>query len=259
MLKLIPMLILTGLAFWLARFLVRRDRGAREPVGALWAVFGLGFAGAVAASLLELAIPAGYLPTDSSVPPPVTMGLLLASMAIGLIEEACKLLPAALFVYKKPYFNEHTDGIIYFAIAGLGFGLPENLLYVLQFGAGAGFMRVLLTPFFHAALTALIGYFLVRVKLDKAPKWTVGVAFLVVAGVHGLYDFGLFTGLLGLVLVSVAISAGLTVALFVYYAKSTRSDQLQGLSAVGNNSFCRTCGTANPKHYLYCQHCGNRA
>ncbi len=256
---LIPMILLTAAALWLARFLVRRDRGAHEPVRALWAVFGLGFVGMIAASVLEVLIPADYLPSATGALPAPSMGLFLAAMAVGLIEELCKIVPAALFVYKKPYFNEHTDGIIYFAIAGLGFGLPENLLYVLQFGTSAGFMRLLLTPFFHAALTALIGYFLVRVKLDRASKWTVVVAYLGVASLHGLYDFGLFTGIIWLVMVSLLISVGLTVALFVAYARSTRSDQLLGLSAVGNNSFCRNCGTPNPKHYLYCQHCGKHA
>ncbi len=253
----VPMILLVGLAVWLAHFLVRRDRGEREPVAALWAVFGLGFVGAIAAVVLEGFIPAQYLPTDH--PLPVGSGTFLAAMAIGLIEEVCKFVPVALFVYKKRYFNEHTDGIIYFAIAGLGFGLPENLLYVLEFGTGAGFARVIMTPFFHASLTALAGYFLIRVKLDKKPMWTVGAALLGVAFIHGMYDFGLFTGIGWLVLVSLAISFGSTIALFVYYTKSTHSDQLQGLSAVGNNSFCRTCGTANPKHYLYCQQCGKRA
>ena len=254
---LVPLALLIGLAVWLSWYLVMHDRGEREPRHALWTVFGFGFLGAIVAVLLEALIPEKYLGVDG--PAPFGLGLLLACLAIGLIEEACKFIPAALYIYPKRYFNEHTDGVIYFAIAGLGFGLPENILYSLEFGAQTGFIRVLLTPFFHAAMTGLIGYFLIRVKIDRKPKVQIPLALLGAALIHGLYDFGLFSGRPLLIVMALMITAGISVSMFLLYSRSTRDDQMAGLSAVGSNSFCRTCGFPNTHHYLYCQRCGKHA
>jgi len=254
---LIPLILFVGLAVWLAWYLVMHDRGEREPRHALWAVFGFGFLGAIAAVIFEGFIPEKYLGVDA--PAPFGLGLLLACMAIGLIEEAGKFIPAALYIYHKRYFNEHTDGVIYFAIAGLGFGLPENMLYSLQFGTGTGLVRLLLTPFFHAAMTGLVGYFLIQVKIDHKPKVQVPLALLGAALLHGLYDFGLFSGKPLLIVVALMITLGITASLFVLYSRSTRDDQRVGLSAVGNNRFCRTCGFPNPSAHLYCQRCGKHA
>lgn len=254
---LIPLTLFIGIAIWLVWYLVMHDRGEREPRHALWAVFGFGFLSAVAAVMLEGLIPDRYLPTDG--PAPFGMGLLLACMAIGVIEESCKFIPAALYIYRKRYFNEHTDGVIYFAIAGLGFGLPENLLYSLQYGTETGLMRLVLTPFFHAAMTGLVGYFLVRVKVDRKPKIQIPLALLGAALVHGLYDFGLFSGKPVLIVLALMITFGISASLFLLYSRSNREDQMVGLSAVGNNRFCRTCGLPNPKRHLYCQRCGKHA
>jgi predicted amidophosphoribosyltransferase len=41
--------------------------------------------------------------------------------------------------------------------------------------------------------------------------------------------------------------------------RATDLDQESGLSAVGHNTFCRSCGQPNPKHNLYCTRCGQYA
>lgn len=223
---------------------------------ALWGAFGFGFLGLVIAVLLEsVLIPDIFL--DDYVHPLST--LILPALGVGIIEELAKALPISLFLYKKRYFNEHTDGIIYFGLAGLGFGLPENILYTLQFGAGAGVGRLFLTPFFHAATTGLIGYALIRMKLDRDAKWKYGGVILAAVGLHGLYDFGLSTQEPLLVVLSIMITVALTVGLFLLFAHARSLDQVQGLSVVGNNSFCRSCGYPNPKRKLYCAHCGKHA
>jgi RsiW-degrading membrane proteinase PrsW (M82 family) len=216
---------------------------------------GLGVAGALVAGFLE-----GWLVKDANfVSGEAGYGLFTAAMAVGAIEELCKFLPLAAWIYKKRYFNEHTDGVIYFAIAGLGFGLPENILYTLQFGTEAGTVRLILTPIFHAATTGLVGYYLINRKLSSKPVATVipGLAAAIV--LHGLYDFGLLSGRpiyqLGALLITLSLSAGL----FMLFLKATQQDQDSGLSVAGHNSFCRSCGWANPQHHLYCAHCGKNA
>ena len=244
-------LIAAGLAW----YFIGEDRGEREPIAALWLAFGFGFMGGIIAALVE-----GFLiPSQNLSPTAPIMTILLASLAVGVIEETCKFLPLALFIYPKRYFNEHTDGLIYFALAGLGFGLPENILYTLQYGTGTGLQRMLLTPFFHAAITGLVGYFLIRAKLShRSPARVIWVLVLAMI-IHGVYDFGLASGLPLFAIVSVTITLGMTATLFLLYTQATERDQQLGLSAVGHNRFCRNCGQPNPQHHLYCTHCGKRA
>jgi len=253
-------LLLVLLFFFLAAigfalFLIRRDRGEREPATALWAAFGFGALGVVIASGLEFFLVQDVF--DGGIHP---IGqLAVAAITVGVVEELAKALPLMLFIFRKRYFNEHTDGVLYFALAGLGFGLPENILYTLQLGAGTGFLRLIMTPLFHAATTALIGYMLIKVKLDKASFGSLAGMVLLSIGLHALYDFGLLSHRPLLVLVSLMVTLGLTASLFILYFRARSVDETQGLSIVGNNSFCRTCGHPNPKHKLYCSQCGNHA
>src|SRR5437764_769397 len=116
MLLFILLLVFIAISVSLAWFLLANDRGQREPVVALWLAAGFGVMGAAMAGILEgRLIPAGNLSATAS------QGVLLTTaMLVGIIEEGCKFGPLALLLWRKPYFNEHTDGVIYFALAGLG-------------------------------------------------------------------------------------------------------------------------------------------
>ncbi|HEY5442055.1 MAG TPA: PrsW family glutamic-type intramembrane protease [Candidatus Saccharimonadales bacterium] len=244
-----------GLAVGLAWFLISRDHGEKEPIGMLWLAAGFGMLGAVMAAFLENRL----IPVSHLLPGASYGTLLPAALAVGAIEESCKFLPLAFVLYKRRYFNEYTDGVIYFALAGLGFGLPENLLYTLQFGTQTGLGRLLMTPFFHAAITGLIGYCLIRCKLGRRSPWLVGLPLLGAILVHGAYDFGMSSGSLLYSDASVAITLGVSLGLFAVFLRANDQDRERGLSVVGDNSFCRSCGHPNPHHNLYCAHCGKNA
>jgi RsiW-degrading membrane proteinase PrsW (M82 family) len=252
----LTVIIFIILAISLAWYFISHDRGEKKPIGALWVAAGFGFLGAIVAAFAEyLIIPAATLKPGAS----LGIAMVLGALAVGIIEEACKFLPLALFLYPKRYFNEHTDGVIYFAIAGLGFGVPENILYTFSYGAKVGLVRIILTPFFHAATTAMVGYYLAKNKLSNKSKWATVVPLVAAMLLHGLYDLGLMSGNGLLVVLSLMITAGMTVCLFLFYMRAGERDQAAGLAAVGHNSFCRSCGFPNPKHNLYCAHCGKRA
>jgi RsiW-degrading membrane proteinase PrsW (M82 family) len=254
MTQFLVIVVFLALAAGFAWYLVKHDQGESEPVQALWVAFGFGALGVLAAGFVETRL----LPDPTMAFQP--MGTIVwVSLAIGIIEELCKCGLLVWFIYGKRYFNEHTDGVIYFALAGLGFGLPENLLYTFQFGASAGLARILMTPLFHAATTTLVGYALIKVKLDHISKRYVWIMLLTAIGLHGLYDFGLFVQSPVFMLLSIMITLGLAVGVFLLYLHARSLDQMQGLSRVGNNAFCRTCGAPNPNHKLYCSRCGNRA
>lgn len=250
-LLLLFLLIAVGLAW----YLIAHDRGEKEPVGALWLAFGFGFGGGLAAAMIEKMF-ISVKDLNSMAPLPTILG---AALAVGVIEEACKFIPLSLYIYPKRFFNEHTDGVIYFALAGLGFGLPENLLYTLQFGVSTGLSRVLMTPFFHAATTGIVGFFLIKSKLDGRSRLISWLALLGVMLLHGLYDFGLASGVTVFTMGAIMITLALSITLFWCYLRAVELDQQQGLSAVGHNNFCRNCGHPNPEHDLYCARCGQRA
>lgn len=244
-----------ALAVGLAWFLISRDKGSREPIMALWLAVGLGVFGGLVAATLENQ----FLPKSNFDVTATTQVLFYSAMAVGFIEEFCKFLPLAFVVYKKSYFNENTDGIIYFALAGLGFGVPENIMYTVMYGAKTGGLRLILTPFFHAATLALVGYFLIRLKLKKRNPILIVLPLLVVSFAHGFYDFAFLKDSDVLTVVGVIIALCFSISLFVLYVIARQKDQDAGLSVVGNNHFCRSCGKPNPKLTLYCVYCGKNA
>ncbi|MEI9913397.1 MAG: PrsW family intramembrane metalloprotease, partial [Candidatus Saccharibacteria bacterium] len=255
MLIYLVIVIFIAIAVGLVLFLLKEDKGEKEPTIDLWLAAGLGLSAAVIAAIVErLVIPMANTKLGT---PFGTM--FLSFLGVGVIEETLKFLPLALIIYPKKYFNEHTDGIIYFAIAGLGFGLPENILYTIQYGAKAGVGRLVMTPFFHAAITAMVGFYLVRAKLAKKSPFTVWPYFLLAIGLHTLYDFGLASGSDLFTFISIAITLALSANLFYLFFKAKDLDEDTGLAAVGHNSFCRSCGAVNTNHYLYCTQCGKRA
>lgn len=218
-LTILTLFILISVLFVLV--LVRFDRGEKEPRSALWSAFGMGVLAVALAIGLEV-----YFVHE------MTTGTLynlrqvsVSSLKVAVIEELAKCLPLAIFIYRKKYFNEHTDGVMYFAIAGLAFGLVENILYTLQFGAEVGVARLILTPLFHAATTGLIGSALIKVKLDRTSPFRFLATLLAVILLHALYDFGVLSGLPIFIAGSVLLTFGLGVALFMTMYAARRADE----------------------------------
>lgn len=255
----LPILVLVGLSALLAVFLVKSDRGAKEPALGLVEAFGFGLlAVGLALAIEKLVIPAdlvGRLYSGT-----VELGsVVYFSLIIGFIEEAVKFIPLAVFIHCKKYFNEHNDGLIYFGLAGLGFGLVENLYYLFQFGSQIGLLRAGILLFFHPAAAAIVGYFFARHQLNKKPLWHTGLALLAVSLAHAVYNLGLGARSAEYLTISLMITAAMNLSLFLFYRRATELDQSEGLAAEGENRFCRHCGKPNPAHFLYCEHCGNQA
>ena len=227
MLLFIILLAFISIAVALAWFLISNDRGEKEPATALWLAVSFGLGGGLLASWLEDHL----VPLGNLLPGLPYETLLITGLAIAAIEEGCKFIPLALFIYKKPYFNEHTDGIIYFALAGLGLGLPENIIYTLQLGTEAGVVRLLMTPLFQAATTGVIGYFLVRGKLAKRSPLAACLPLAAMIILHGIYDFGLLSNSIGFAAVSLLITVSMNITLIALFFHARQLDRKLGLSA----------------------------
>jgi RsiW-degrading membrane proteinase PrsW (M82 family) len=247
-------------------YLLGHDHGRKLPVATLWYACGFG----VLAMVLAMAAEAFVLPRDFVTKPVLyTTGQQFFWFSIvGVVEEAAKFIPLALFIYKRPYFREHTDGCIYFAICGLTFGLGENILYTATFGAGVGIIRLLLTPFLHAATTSILGYYLVNQKIQPNKRGLFVLAAIIIPAMHGVYDFGLGAGIGGLLVLSLMITLLLTLGLFLYFMQANAQDRLASAQApLGyaiapalastQHNFCASCGKPS-KHQSYCEYCGHK-
>lgn len=251
------LMLQVAVAVWFINYLVSHDRGSKEPKKIIALAGAFGLLGLIFAGVLEAFVLSPDLSPSDITNLPFFL-LFVNAIGIGLIEELAKALPLAIFIYKKGYFNEVTDGVIYFGIAGMIFGVVESITYSLAYGASVGIGRLILVPFFHAGISATFGILLARHKLYQTPFWHLAAGVVGIAVIHGVYDFGMFSGSYVLFILSLVITLGVNIAVFDVYKNAQKADEKLGLSAVGTNAFCRNCGHPNPNKFLFCPYCGHR-
>lgn len=111
------------------------------------------------------------------------------------------------------------DGIVYGAVAGLGFAAPENVAYVLGSGLLVAILRAFLSVPGHALWGAAIGYYLARVKFGGR-RWLIVKGLGIAVLLHTIFDFAiLYPGFYGL---GFLISIGVIVLGWFYYFKFSR-------------------------------------
>jgi len=201
-----------------------------EPSRAIWATFFWGVAST--AGVLLVALPLGIF--SDLFRTPLERGLWDAFATAALPEETAKLAVVLLFAARRPAFDEPMDGMVYGAVAGLGFAALENVLYVLDGGFGLAIVRALTCVPAHAAWGAILGYTVGRVRFSGAPKLTLAGGWLWAVALHGIYDAPLMT--LGrahgappiLVLGMLGVSLGAVVAswiLVLHWQRRLRREQ----------------------------------
>ncbi len=254
-----------SVAVFFIRYLTRSDRGSKEPKSGIRAAVGFGLLAlflTIALTLILQLFP-GIKDIALIDPEQIKQGnvnvgsIFLVMLLVGVIEEATKALPIALYIYKKPYFNEITDGIFYFGIAGITFSTIETIFYTLDGGTGIGVGRLIITPFLHTGLSMWFGYTLIRYKLGVGSLYMIIVAFISSMLLHGLYNVGMSLGNVGFFLISIVIAILLNVGVFLLYKKAQREDINIG-KATSSGDFCRNCHQPNPRHTLFCEKCGQR-
>jgi RsiW-degrading membrane proteinase PrsW (M82 family) len=145
----------------------------------------------VAAIVLELIFQFSLVP---SIDDPNVLGLVSVIIIAPFAEELTKPLALRLKTVKKE-IDELEDGLIYGAVAGLGFSATENLLY------GRSFMTHGLLIFFvlitirsiggcllHASATAWTGYGYGKTLMKHTSLIRVIPYFILAILVHALYN-----------------------------------------------------------------------
>ncbi len=220
-----PMIFLAWLVYWI-------DRWEKEPLRLLGGVFlwgALVAAGGafVINSVMGLSI---NLFTHSHALTELATG----SVVAPVVEELLKALAVLLvFLIKHDEFDTILDGVVYAAVAALGFAATENTLYIYRDGflaAGyAGmlsmvFVRVVLVGWQHPFYTAFTGIGLATARLSRrrevqlaAPVFGLLLAIIFHA-LHNLFAVSL-TGFSGFVAGTIFDWTGWTfMFLFVLWA-----------------------------------------
>jgi RsiW-degrading membrane proteinase PrsW (M82 family) len=166
----VPMFFFAAFVYWL-------DRYEKEPVALLGATF---FWGVVIATggafIINTAFGVGiYVFTGSESAAEIGT----TSIVAPIVEEFLKGLAVAIvfFMYRKE-FDSILDGLIYGAIAGLGFAAAENTLYIFRDGYQAGgwgglfalvVVRVFLVGWMHPFFTSFTGAGFAIARMSKNP------------------------------------------------------------------------------------------
>jgi len=173
----IPVPLYLMLVLWI-------DRYESEP---LWMLATAFFWGALVAVFIAF-----LFNTASSLMVAVMAESMEAGQAFGavisapIVEETAKALILFILFFKKDEFDGIVDGIVYAAMAGLGFAMTENIQYygraVMEAGGGGlttvFILRGTLSPFAHPLFTSMTGIGLGLARQSRNTLVTLGMPVL---------------------------------------------------------------------------------
>ena len=187
----LPLCFFLWLVWWL-------DRYDREPVWLVGLTFAWGGIGAIVFALIGSSIL--MWPIEAIASPQVADGI-GATLIAPLVEEPGKALILFLIVFSR-HFDNTTDGFVYGAATGLGFGVTENFMYFTGVGesgdmdawVGTVVVRTLYSAMMHASASSVVGASLGFAKFRGwGVKLTVPFIGMGIAmGIHALWN-GLLT------------------------------------------------------------------
>ena len=171
---------------WLLRYVYKKDKYEKEPLGMLALAFFLGV----------LAIPLDLILV--SIINSIWEGEMVfynAFWEAGIPEELSKWLLFMFVIWRNRNFNEFFDGIVYACFISLGFACVENIMYVFGsdsfFGSvGISIIRALLSVPAHFLFGVLMGYYLAMAKYNPESRKKYLIYSLVFPMlIHGIFDY----------------------------------------------------------------------
>lgn len=176
----------------IAIFIYLRDKYDREPLRWLLFAFMLGMISLVLPVFFENLIePIGIRESSD-----LWRTLVYAFLGVGFSEEIAKFAVLRVFVYKKKYYDEPMDGIVYSVMISMGFASLENVMYV--FNSSTPIQTALVRAFTavpaHGVFAVILGYYLGKARFTYSFKRTSVLVKGLIAAIlfHGSYDAFLF-------------------------------------------------------------------
>lgn len=219
----------------------RMDRHEKEPISLILKVFFTAFG---------LSFVAGILNTING----SLFGETGMYILVGFVEEGVKFLAVWWVAFRHKAFNAPIDGIVYAAVAALGFAFAENIEYNLLImlnyedeASAALFMRSFL-PLLHVLLASIWGYGLGYYKCYISGKGKLIGLWLLAAVLHSAYD--LAVGEVAFVMLVTFIVLGIAFLL--------KMKHLNRISPKNNKYLmsCPYCAKKIKENSLYCNYCG---
>ena len=203
-----------------------------EPGRVLWWTFFLG----VLTVIPVLVYCAPLSPFVKGYADPAVRGTLSALLLAALPEEFFKFLVVTGYAARHKEFDEPMDGIVYGAVASLGFATLENILYVSSGGLGVAVLRALTAVPGHAAMGAIMGYYVARARFGLEDRSSaMAKAYFIPVVLHAVYDAPLLALKEGAAGVHPAVAASplLSIAVLIFeivwvrrLVRQLRSEQL---------------------------------
>lgn len=194
----------------IALYIYLKDKHEREPLGLLLISFLYGIFSTLVT--LFISFPLDYVITLNE--HDITHQFGNAFFKVAFVEEFSKFLFIRFILFRNKNFNEPFDGIVYACMVGMGFATLENVIYVFQYGAATGFLRMFSAVPAHACFAILMGYYLGLAKFTHQKTFYYSVlALLSATAFHGAYDYFLFISFVPGIWIGAVVS--LIVALFL--------------------------------------------
>ena len=121
--------------------------------------------------------------------------VLLYFVVVAVSEEASKYLMLKRNTWRSPEFNCMFDGVVYAVFVSLGFGLWENISYVLTYGLSTAIVRAVTAIPGHACFGVFMGVFYAIAKqyevygLEGDSRLYRLLSVLIPVLLHGAYDY----------------------------------------------------------------------
>jgi RsiW-degrading membrane proteinase PrsW (M82 family) len=170
----------------IAIYIYLKDKHEREPLSLLLISFLYGVLSTAITLFISLPLDFIFLINEQN----VVHQFGNAFFKVALVEEFSKFIFIRFILYNNKNFNEPFDGIVYACMVGMGFATLENIIYVFQYGAPTGFIRIFTAVPAHATFAVLMGYFLGKAKFTHRKELYYSfLALLIPTAFHGAYDY----------------------------------------------------------------------
>ncbi|HPE99909.1 MAG: PrsW family intramembrane metalloprotease [Bacteroidales bacterium] len=173
----------------LGLFIYLKDKYDREPMLWLLLAFVAGILtiapAIVIERLLEGRMGMGISPNFGSL-------MLNAFVVVALTEELCKFAVLRIVFYRKRFFSEPINGIVYAVMLSLGFAFAESVLHLV--GAHNIYVTAIFRSFTavpaHFMFAVFMGYFMGQARFTyfKHRFWLILTGLGLAVFAHGFYD-----------------------------------------------------------------------